>query len=271
MSFKLYITEFFSPSNDYFSNISTVNDNIFHMHEFYEIFYMIDGSAIQTLDNKKNTLTPGSVFIIRPFEQHKFDSINNEPILYRNIGIKPEEFKRVCDFLSPNLFETINEKSFNPSNVLPFDLIDYFEKNIPAEDIQNSKIFNANLRIVFMTILTKLFLNNKSSLSNHWSTSLIQIMQQPHAFKVSVSELISNIPYSKPHVCSEFKKRTGKTITEMFTDFKLQHAYYLLKTTSDSVTHIAEVTGFSSLSFFNRSFKKKYNISPKDCRKSKLV
>ena len=58
----------------------------------------------------------------------------------------------------------------------------------------------------------------------------------------------------------------GKSITAFLNEYRVRHAAHLLATTTDAVTVIAELSGFSRSSFF-RIFSDAYGMSPSDYRK----
>ena len=68
-----------------------------------------------------------------------------------------------------------------------------------------------------------------------------------------------------------FKKHIGVTMSEYFITCKINYAALLLKTSDDSIAEIAELSGFTNLSHFNRCFKNQYNCTPREYRKNLLL
>ncbi len=64
-----------------------------------------------------------------------------------------------------------------------------------------------------------------------------------------------------------FKEETGKTIAEFIRETKLVYAAHLLVTTADQVSDIAYSLGFESPSYFTKSFRENYGVSPQEYRK----
>ena len=68
-----------------------------------------------------------------------------------------------------------------------------------------------------------------------------------------------------------FKKHMGLTSIQYINNYRLEKAAYLLTSTNNSIMDISLEVGFDNLSYFNKLFKKKYNITPKEFRfKNKL-
>jgi len=65
------------------------------------------------------------------------------------------------------------------------------------------------------------------------------------------------------------KKTTGKTTTEYIRSYRLKCAAEMLVTTSSSITTIVFETGFNSVSYFTKCFKKEFGKTPSDYRNSR--
>ena len=84
---------------------------------------------------------------------------------------------------------------------------------------------------------------------------------------LSLSDIALHLGYNKNYLCQEFKQQTGKSIFEHVYDVRLDMSQRLLKLSDHTLESIAEKTGFASVNHFNRSFKKKYGITPGKYRK----
>ena len=64
------------------------------------------------------------------------------------------------------------------------------------------------------------------------------------------------------------KKRTGKTYIESLNEVRLGHASRMLIETTHAIAEIAYKNGFNNLSYFNRVFKNKNGMTPKEFREN---
>jgi len=64
-----------------------------------------------------------------------------------------------------------------------------------------------------------------------------------------------------------FKKETNISINEYICSKRLERAATLLAASEESVLNISYSVGFKNVTYFNRVFKNKYGVSPKEYRK----
>lgn len=84
--------------------------------------------------------------------------------------------------------------------------------------------------------------------------------------KLTVDLLANRINRSTSTFNREFKSETGKTPIDYILHKRLEYAKQLLSSGDISITEVADICGFSSLSYFSTQFKKFYNLSPREYR-----
>ena len=60
----------------------------------------------------------------------------------------------------------------------------------------------------------------------------------------------------------------GMTCVDYINEYRLKIATNLLETTDMSIMEIAVKVGVNNISYFNKIFKKKFNLTPKEYRKN---
>lgn len=83
---------------------------------------------------------------------------------------------------------------------------------------------------------------------------------------IEIDELLNEIPMSYSKFRQAFKKATGQSPNQYYLNIRLNKAKELLASTSLNINEIAFHTGFESIFYFSKLFKKKIGISPKDYR-----
>jgi AraC-like DNA-binding protein len=87
------------------------------------------------------------------------------------------------------------------------------------------------------------------------------------AEKISIEQMSGLTGYSETHFIRFFQKTTGLRFTDWLNRYRLSMATRLLTLSDDPITDVAAQTGFNNLSYFNRSFKQKYGMTPHEYRK----
>ncbi|WP_194767243.1 AraC family transcriptional regulator [Tamlana sp. I1] len=84
---------------------------------------------------------------------------------------------------------------------------------------------------------------------------------------ISLSTIAEKVHMSNSSFCKYFKKRTKKTFTEYVNKLRVAHASKLLSESDLTISQVCFESGFNSVSYFNRQFKKYKKIGPKDYAK----
>ncbi len=87
-------------------------------------------------------------------------------------------------------------------------------------------------------------------------------MFQNFAEPVSLSEVAALVRMNNSAFCKFFKKRTGKTFSQVLNEIRVGYACKLFMDQGVSVSEACYRSGFNSLSYFNRQFKRITGSSP---------
>lgn len=75
---------------------------------------------------------------------------------------------------------------------------------------------------------------------------------------------------SEPYISKYVKEKSGKTFSEHVTHIRLKRAKTLLKNGSMTIENIADAVGYPNVEHFNRTFKKKFDMTPGQYRKQNI-
>ena len=111
---------------EFATHLTSDKDTFIHTHSFYEIFYITEGEIVHIQNGKKQLIKTGDMFFLRPNDIHTFKRTGE--CTHRDIIFSKQLFESACSFISPSLFEEINQ------SILPLHIkidsaqIDYLEK-----------------------------------------------------------------------------------------------------------------------------------------------
>lgn len=141
----------------------------------------------------------------------------------------------------------------------------------------SSATYNAELQtryqIDMIVELTKAVRNHKLSLDKY-SPPIQRVMEYINLHlgdHISNDDLAANASMSISHLSKVFKKETGGTMTEYIALMRCKKAAGLLKKTDLPVQEISSYVGYSDNNYFVKVFKKIYDLTPSEYRKTRIV
>ena len=84
---------------------------------------------------------------------------------------------------------------------------------------------------------------------------------------LELSDVLGHISMSRASFSRRFTLSTGQTFTTFLQQVRLEHCRRILATTTQTVTEAAFQSGFQNLSHFNRLFRQRWGITPRDFRR----
>lgn len=82
--------------------------------------------------------------------------------------------------------------------------------------------------------------------------------------ELSVEKIASEVGMSRVHLHRKLKELTNQSPRDLIRNVRLKQAATLLAQKSYNITEIADLTGFTSITIFSRSFKEFYGMSPSE-------
>ena len=95
---------------------------------------------------------------------------------------------------------------------------------------------------------------------------LIQHIGEP----ITIKELSRKVAINECYLKKGFKEMFGTTIFDFYQSQRMEHAKYLLYEKGMSVTDVALLLGYSSISHFSTTFKKLTGYTPSEFRKKNI-
>jgi len=261
-------------------------NRISHRHNFIEVSYVVDGTAIHTIEGISYPVKKGNVVIVDYDTPHTF-SFDPEkgpfatydllftPDFFNTSGMNNSEFYSLA---SPYLFSSLF-REFDSHYVLHHliktnakEFHDLFAQ-IHREYINREKGSQTIIRAYLIELIIKLFRElerqQPSFTINHQKLveQAISYMQENYKAHINLDDIVSGVFLSKDYFRQIFKKVTGTSITSYIQDLRIREACRLLETTDENSAEIARESGFNDIKFFYQTFKKATGLTPAEYRK----
>ena len=258
-----------------------------HVHAFYELCYVLQGNCQQTVYNRNNThslqLSDGDILILPPGLEHEV-SMNSESVVV-NILLRESTFKHVFfqnlpsdtplySFFSGSLYNT-DGKDFMLCHTdndavlkdLFFDIAEEYCNNAAYAN----NIINQELSVFFCKLLRRH--NSQFSFGAPGENrltiipSVLQYIDTNYS-STSVQEIADHFGFTPTYLSKLFKQQTGTSLIEALVQTRIAKAQHLLRTTSQTIDHIANMVGYNDATYFIRKFKQLNGITPFQYRKA---
>lgn len=252
------------------SKQSYVND--FHLHNFFELFLLLEGAIDFCVQQTFYHLTPGSLMILNDLEVHK--SINKIETPYKRIYIHiPPSFFQRYSASDLDLSACFTARNIGERNLLQLteEQFHYFTDQF-MQITENETCGQPGKELLLDTYLLQLlvFINNLFRQSSprmiRTYTPTVQritnYMETHLSEAISLDSLARIFSHSKYYLCHTFKEETGTTIYNYLLLLRIARAKALLSK-GKSVSEVCELSGFTNYSNFITTFKKHTGYTPK--------
>lgn len=257
-------------SIDVMMNFRTSPFLLAHTHAYWELVIMKENTAVNILDGAERVINHRDFCLLRPEQIHHIKLYNRSSPQYYNLMIRTEYLYSVIRHINPKLLE-------KPENLPQYGTL---EPALHSEVIrlldQTFNLSVANItekqhifRLVVLKLVAALLTPKTTEIKDsNLTTQIVSIMSNPENMRLSLYEIAEKVGYSQEYIIRTFRKSGLSRPSHVFTGIKFAYARSLLSSTDIRTSEIAEQIGVSDISYFNKTFKRIYGVSPSVYRKN---
>ena len=97
--------------------------------------------------------------------------------------------------------------------------------------------------------------------------TVLKYVELHYGEKLTIEQMANLAGFSSSHFMKYFKTTMGQSFIDYLNDYRLVMASRLLLSSEDSVLEIAQEVGFTNISYFNRIFKRRFEMTPREYRR----
>ena len=130
--------------------------------------------------------------------------------------------------------------------------------------------YNTNISLFSREIVRKYCILVRNYSLAHYSEHVrdtITLITADLASDLNLKTIAKTLNVNPSYLSSLFKKEVGVTLTEYVTSKRIEHAVFLLNSTSMQISTIALYCGITDVQYFSKIFKKQIGKSPSEYRK----
>lgn len=251
--------------------------NTMHWHPFVEILLSLYDNNEVTINFTEHVLKTNDLVIIYPGDLHSLDHVAENAFILVQF---PLDLLMIMSEFNSNfsVFSQYQCIKYDPSNI-DADRMIFFIKKLPElyfSDMLFNEVRIYSLLLEFFVELGQYCVNAKKeefsddAKTDYKSTKLITeaclYISQNCTNPLTLDDVSHHIGVSKSHFSHLFKKYTDMTFIDFLTTERIKRTEFLISNPKAHIIDIAFDSGFSSLSSFNRAFKKIKGIPPSEFR-----
>jgi AraC-like DNA-binding protein len=240
-----------------------------HYHPEYELTYIEQGKGERMIGDTLSRFEAGDLVLLGANVPHtwlgqSFDYqcivIQFSPIFIESF-LQWNEFEKIKNLLEKSKNGLVFQQEFSLiQKIKNITQLTDFQQVISLLEILNQL---ADLPCESLAPAPLQIFNTKTESRIN---TVCQFIQEKYTQAIDLEEVAGLIHLSESAFCKFFKKTTGKTLSEYLNFIRINAVCQALQTTDKTIAEIAFATGFESLTYFNRVFKREKGITPKEFR-----
>ena len=235
-----------------------------HTHNHMELFYIVGGKGQFLIEDRLYPVDPNSLVIISPNVIHTEVSLNAQPLEYIVLGV--EGFELAAGENTNGQFCILNHfESAEISSCLRNILREMELKNTGYEDVCQAYMEILIIRLMRNTALYMATQPQHNS-GNRQCAAVKRYIDLHFKEALTLELLAEEAHMNKYYLSHTFKREYGVSPINYMITRRIEESKYLLSETDLSMSQIAQLLGFSSLSYFSQVFRRTQGISPMEYR-----
>jgi len=254
-----------------------------HRHNYVEIIYMYAGQTSHIINGKiRVRLQAGEFLFLNQFAYHEIEKAEEEDIAV-NFIVLPEFFDQAFEMvgkdniLSSFLLSSLQREAgdisylyFKVADVLPVqNLAENLVWSLVNHQSNNRKLNQMTMGLLFLQLLNatdRIERETPSQYENMLVIDAIRHIEEDYK-NVRLIDLSAEMKLPVSGLSKLIKKQTGQTFKELLLQKRFSKAVQLLTNTNLSISDIILAVGYENTSYFYRTFKQLYGMSPHEFRK----
>lgn len=236
-----------------------------HLHKYLECIYVTEGNLRLRAGTEWMDLYPRDMAVIFPDVIHQISVDEQEvsqSVYVLGATVLAGSFAGILQKYEPRV-PVIRKEMVHPDIFYGLSTLLQSKQEPYYAELQQ-----AYFQIFLARILPACQLEKKAEIeSSDLAWQIISYISQHFMDDISLTSMAHQLCASPYALSRVFSGTLHMNFNQYLNEMRLEYASHLLRTTDRAITDIFIDSGFSSQATFNRVFKEKYQISPRDYRR----
>lgn len=250
-----------------------------HHHTFFELVYVLRGSATHYLEESSLPLRAGDYFIIDPGSRHCYRNTRNLEII--NCLFLPEYIDRAltdCPSLTALLSNRTMrfgvpvdvhaaDRIFHDNDKTVGKLIRQMEQEYHTAQVGYMELLRCHLTHILVHAVRATADLSQRHMQHAVTAQIADHLQQNFAQPLSLETISRRLGYTPQYLSALFHKDTGMTLQVFLQRLRVEEACRLLEQKELGLSAVAQAVGYSDAKHFSKIFRLHKGMSPREYRK----
>ncbi len=258
---------------------------VIHTHSYVEAIYVYDGHCRQLICGRTIELNKGDFCILSPDAPHCILAFEDDNIIL-NFLIQKQIFNSAFfdvlgekHLLARFFSDILYNNRVSPYLIFPTGedaQIRALAEQMYKENYFRRKYYGKFMTTYFRELMLRLLRDYEmeavvpSPIDTKLNHQIVAILNYIHVnyAHVTLKELASFFNYSENYLSGVLKEYTGASFSSLIQSIQMKHSARFLTETDMSIPEIAQTVGCFDVSHFNKKFKRAFNMTPLQYRKT---
>ncbi len=244
---------------------STNLSGILHSHEFFELEFICDGETVHKVNGNKKSVGKGYAVLLKPNDFHAW-YVPKKGITCYTIKFFDRKLSSTVanDLLRCN---EIIECCLNDEDTEKFlTLLKLLYAEMHSND-KNDAAVRSLMNLIVISIMRHAFPNKKDN-EDFDADALFQkifayVERRYLDPNFSLTDVSGYVNRTISYVCQIFKNNVGVSFNKYIKQRRLNYSLLLLNEGNFSISDIAQMSGFNTVSYYISVFRQFYGVTPK--------
>lgn len=268
------------PFRFYYDNLELFDFHCieWHWHTEFELVYVETGTVYFGISDKQFALSEGQGVFINSKILHRYFSQGKAIVpnfVLMPVFIAAQDSLIYQKYVLPIMASPMDYQIFSQDIPWQAEVLSLMREMMAAQEkASDVELVNSYLiQKIWHILYQNTDIEHMGKKENYSASSqarlqlMMQYIHQKSAYNISLSDIADQAKVSKSTALNLFQRYLGISPVTYLVNYRLQEAAKLLASTEKKVTVISKDTGFDSVDYFCKAFKKYYKLTPTEYRK----
>lgn len=249
-----------------------------HYHPEFELTYILSSQGVRYVGNSVENFEDDDLVLVGPNLPHCWinpsedgQAASNAIVVYFREDFADSSWMKSDEFAALHHLFELSKKGIKFESSISQQLKEQFLKLLGAEPFDRMMLLLQILNDLsrtdkFQTLCDHGFSYDLNTSNNDRFNIIYKYIQTNYQEKITLRAIAEQVHMSEEYFSRYFSKIMKKTFFEFLNEFRINRACKLLIETDKQISEVCYASGFESIPFFYRQFKRFKNCQPKSYR-----